>query len=67
MSRSHHSTQLTIAQVLERIIRSGRITRIDENYFFHAMVAETPLSPEDQSKVRNVFDRLSMGLLHVVD
>jgi hypothetical protein len=57
----------TIAQVIDRIVRSGRITRLDENYFFHAMVSDTPLSHEEQSQVRNVFDRLRMGLLQVVD
>lgn len=67
MTPSNSSTRLTIAQVIDRILRSGRITRIDENYFFRAMAAETPLSQEEQSQVRNVFDRLSMGLLQVVD
>lgn len=67
MPRFNDSTQLTIAQVIDRVIRSGRITRVDEHCFFHAMVAETPLSQEEQSQVRNVFDRLNMGLLQVVD
>lgn len=62
-----YSAQLTIVQVIDRIVRSGRITRLDENYFFQAMVADTPLSHEEQSQVRNVFDRLRMGLLQVVD
>lgn len=67
MRLPNHSAPLTIAQVLERIVRSGRITRVDEAYFLHAMVADTPLSHEEQNQVRNVFDRLRMGLLRVVD
>ncbi|XHX76874.1 MAG: hypothetical protein RBJ76_20900 [Stenomitos frigidus ULC029] len=67
MPPSNGFTQPTIAQVFDRIIRSGRITRVDENYFFHAMLAEVPLTPVEQSQVRNVLDRLSMGLLRVVD
>ncbi|MBW4471171.1 MAG: hypothetical protein KME45_12310 [Stenomitos rutilans HA7619-LM2] len=63
----NHSTPLTIAQVIERIFSSGRITRVDEAYFLHAMIADTPLSHEEQSQVRHVFDRLKMGLLQVVD
>lgn len=67
MLLANGSAQLTIAQVLDRIIRSGSITRVDETYFFHAMVAEMPLSPEEQSQVRNVLARLRMGLLRVID
>jgi hypothetical protein len=67
MSSPNYTTQFTIAQVIDRVMRSGRITRVDENYFFHAMVADTPLSYDEQSQVRNVFDRLQMGLLQVVD
>ncbi|XGW00486.1 MAG: hypothetical protein ACAF41_16315 [Leptolyngbya sp. BL-A-14] len=67
MPLPRYSTSLTIAQVIDRIVRSGRITRVDEAYFLHAMVADTPLSHEEQSQVRNVFDRLRMGLLQVVD
>ncbi|MBW4695040.1 MAG: hypothetical protein KME27_25090 [Lyngbya sp. HA4199-MV5] len=63
----NHSSSLTIAQVIERIVHSGRITRVDEAYFMRAMVANTPLSHEEQNQVRNVFDRLRMGLLQVVD
>lgn len=67
MPLPRYSTSLTIAQVIDRIVRSGRITRVDEAYFLRAMVADTPLSREEQNQVRNVFDRLRMGLLHVVD
>ncbi|MBW4579984.1 MAG: hypothetical protein KME42_10485 [Tildeniella nuda ZEHNDER 1965/U140] len=67
MPLPNYSTPFTIAQVIDRIVRSGRITRVDENYFLHAMVAGTPLSHEEQSQVRNLFDRLQMGLLQVVD
>ncbi len=60
-------TRLTLAQVVDRIYRSGRITRVDERYFLQAMVADELLSHEEQAQVRNVFDRLQMGLLQVVD
>lgn len=61
------SRRLTIGQVIERIYRSGKITRHDEWHFLRAMVAEEPLSREEQTQVRDVFDRLQMGLLQVVD
>jgi hypothetical protein len=31
------------------------------------MIAEVPLTQAEQNQVRNVFDRLSMGLLRVVE
>ena len=67
MTPLNSSNRLTIAQVIDRIMRSGRITRLDENYFFRAMLAEAPLTQVEQNQVRNVFDRLSMGLLRVVE
>ncbi len=67
MTPLNGSNRLTIAQVIDRIMRSGRITRLDENYFFRAMLAEAPLTPAEQNQVRNVFDRLNMGLLRVVE
>ena len=67
MSLPNDSTQSTIAQVIDRIAHSGKITRIDEHYFLRAMVDDTPLSHEEQNQVRSLFDRLQMGLLQVVD
>jgi hypothetical protein len=67
MPRQRYSSQSTIAQVIDRIVCSGRITRVDENYFLHAMASDVPLSHDEQNQVRNVFERLRMGLLQVVD
>jgi hypothetical protein len=67
MSPLNSSTRLTIAEVIDRIIHSGRITRRDETYFFRAMIAETPLTQTEQNQVRKVCDRLNMGLLRVVE
>jgi hypothetical protein len=67
MPQQRYLSQPTIAQVIDRVVRSGRITRVDENYFLHAMVSDVPLSHDEQSQVRNVFERLRMGLLQVVD
>lgn len=64
-SSSFHASP--IAQVIDRIYRSGRITRADEHHFLRAMIAENPLSQAEQQQVRDVFNRLQMGLLRVVD
>lgn len=56
-----------ISRVIDRIYRSGKITRADEQYFLMAMVAENPLTREQQHQVRDITQRLQMGLLKVVD
>lgn len=58
---------ITIAQVVNRILNSGKITRADEKFFLRAMVAEEPLTAEEMQQVSNVLNRLQMGLLRVVD
>lgn len=67
MYLSLRSTHLTITQVIAQIYRSGKITRLEKSYFLQAMVGDEPLSQDEQTQVRNVFDRLQMGLLHVLD
>ncbi|EKQ68194.1 hypothetical protein OsccyDRAFT_2716 [Leptolyngbyaceae cyanobacterium JSC-12] len=58
---------ITIAQVVKRILKSGKITRADETFFLRAMVAEDPLTTEEMQQVHDLFNRLRMGLLKVVD
>jgi hypothetical protein len=60
--------QLTIAQVVEHILASGRITRTDQNSLrFSISSEEIPPSPEDIRQIKGVFNRLQMGLLKVMD
>lgn len=58
---------ITIAQVVKRILNSGKITWADEKFFLRAMVAEEPLTTEEMQQVSDVLNRLQMGLLKVVD
>jgi hypothetical protein len=58
---------MNIGATIDRIYQSGSITRADENQLFLAMVAEQPLSGDQQSQVRDLFARLQMGLLRVLD
>ncbi|MDJ0702733.1 MAG: hypothetical protein QNJ46_05585 [Leptolyngbyaceae cyanobacterium MO_188.B28] len=62
------SYQPPLAQVAERVLASGKITAWDQSCFLKAALSlENPLSPVEQFKVKQVFDRLQMGLLIVVD
>ncbi len=59
--------QLTIAQVVEHILASGRITRTDQDSLRSAISSEIPPSPEEIRQIKGVFNRLQMGLLKVMD
>lgn len=57
----------TFAQVMQRIYQSGCITRRDENYLLRTTVAAECLTAEEHDQIRDLHQRLQMGLLHVVD
>lgn len=57
----------SISHVVNRILGSGKITREDEYVFQVAMVAEAPLNAQELSQVSDIYNRLQMGLLKVVD
>lgn len=58
---------ISISQVVNRVLGSGKITRADERVFQLAILAAVPLSANECSQVTQVYDRLQMGLLKVVD
>lgn len=58
---------INIGQIMRQVIVSGKITRSDELVFLKAMVAEDPLTPEDLTTLRQVMQRLDMGLIKVVE
>lgn len=62
-SRSH----LTIGQILNHILATGKITRADEMFFFKTLASGTALNDYEMDMVTDVLDRLQMGLLKVAD
>ncbi|NJP10573.1 MAG: hypothetical protein HC866_14740 [Leptolyngbyaceae cyanobacterium RU_5_1] len=58
---------VTVAQVIKRILGTGKITRADEQFFLWVVAARTHISDEDANRVTDIYDRLKMGLLKVVD
>lgn len=53
--------------IISRILASGKITEADRAWFLKASVSDIALSPQELAQVRQVVDRLRMGLLKVVD
>jgi hypothetical protein len=59
--------QSDIAQVVEKIFASRKITRADQRRFMSTALSKVRLSSADQIQVDRVFDALRRGLLKVVD
>jgi hypothetical protein len=56
-------TQPSIQQVIDRIMTTRRITRLDQ----HLLLMVQQMTLEEKNLVNQVFDRLRQGLLKVVD
>jgi phage I-like protein len=61
------TTELTLQQVMERVLTSGRITSAQRMWLHQLIMADLTLAPETLLQVRRVFDRLQMGLIKVID
>lgn len=59
--------KVRLRETVERIIKSGCITRADEDLLFQAATSDQVLSAEDMELVKNVFDRLQMNMLKLSD
>ncbi len=57
----------TNGQLFQGILNTGRITRDHQNALRGMLCWENPISPEDQRQIQQVFHRLDMGLLKVID
>ncbi len=60
-------SQLTSSHIFECILNSGRITRADQDALLKIFAWESPMSQEDQRRLKQVLARLDMGLLQVID
>ncbi|MEW5856352.1 MAG: hypothetical protein AB1861_03035 [Cyanobacteriota bacterium] len=61
------SLSLTIAQLVEQLLTTRRITRNDQQRLMGALLSKTALSAEEQIQVNRVFDSLKQGYIRVVD
>ena len=60
-------SQSTNGQLFQGILNTGRITRHHQNALRQMLCWENTISPEDQMQIQQVFARLDMGLLKVID
>ena len=59
--------KLRLKETAERIVGSGCITRADEDFLFYIATSDEVLSPVEIKLVRQIHDRLRMGLLELVE
>lgn len=60
-------SEATLQAVVSHIIKSGRITNDDRLWFHQLILSDVTLKPEMLQQIRQVFDRLQMGLIKVID
>jgi hypothetical protein len=61
------ATAVDVVFVLDQILSTGQIAQADAQRVLRAaMTLETPLSAEEQAKVKDIFYRLGLGVLKVV-
>lgn len=63
MNRNVCPADTTIEQIADRIVTSGRITRMDEVCLHQFIRSNTELNSNDLDLIRRLLDRLQMGLL----
>ncbi len=60
-------SESTLQNVVQKILSSGKITAAERLWFHHIVSTDVTFDAEMMNKVRQVFDRLRMGLIKVVD
>jgi hypothetical protein len=63
MSAQAFTAPVSLQEVVERILASRQITRLDQQL----LLSLSSLSGDEQNLINQVFDRLRSGLLKVVD
>lgn len=58
---------MSIQNLVEQILKTRRMTRVDQQTFMSALLSKDSLSLEDQGHINQVFDCLRTGMIRVVD
>jgi hypothetical protein len=66
MTATYAPTPISIQAIIDEILATRRITRLDQQRFMMAALSNT-VTPQDCARINQVFDALQRGLLRVVD
>lgn len=56
-----------VDKIIERIFKTRRITRYEQNWLCKVMVSDRPLNYEQNKKIRKLYDFVRMGFVQVMD
>lgn len=62
-----NTLELLLQQIVQRVLASGRITATERLRLHQIILTDLTLDPEMMLKVRQVFERVQMGLIKVED
>lgn len=57
----------SVTQVIQRILQTGRITTADRRWLLKANTTSNLLDDEEIRMIKQVYDRLQMGLVKLAD
>jgi hypothetical protein len=67
MRTSHNKSNLTISQMVDRIVASGNITRREHLFVTSALLSDDKISEEDRHQINRIFDYIQIGRLKFID
>ncbi|MDX2241726.1 MAG: hypothetical protein NW224_13660 [Leptolyngbyaceae cyanobacterium bins.302] len=65
--RTNIRAAISMGQIMQQVIATGKITRSDELVFLRALSSDVSLTKEDMSTLTDLMKRMDMGLIKVVD
>ncbi len=67
MPTSHTKSNLTITQMVDRIVASGKISRREHLVVTAAILSDDKISEEDRHQINRIFDYIQIGRLKFID
>ena len=67
MRTSHNKSNLTIFQMVDRIVASGKISRREHLVLTSAILSDDKISEEDRHQINRIFDYIQIGRLKFID
>jgi membrane-bound ClpP family serine protease len=67
MRTSQNKSNLTIAQMVDRIVASGKLARREHLILTSAILSDDKISDEERYQINRVFDYIQIGRLNFID
>jgi len=67
MRTSPNKSNLTISQMVERSVASGKLTRREHLMLTSAILSDDKISEEERYQINRIFDYIQIGRLSFID